>query len=218
MKRTFSFILFVSIIALIINSSCETDKGKKPVLTLNISDSIPWILNIPYVEVGYTAIDEEDGDITGNVEENFENLNVDLAGDYTLKYKIKDNDGNVVEKERIIMVDNQSRAWDGMYECIDEFNGTAYPLEMKNVVVSDTFNNVVHFPKFGGFIGAVVYGVINPTAGTIQIPSQTMLCGIDNISRTFVSTSGTVTTNQITINYTLTETSGTVNAITTYTK
>jgi Bacterial surface protein, Ig-like domain len=218
MKRTFSFILLVSIIALIINSSCETDKGEKPVLTLNIADSIPWILNIPYVEVGYTAIDEEDGDITGNVEEIIENLNIDLAGNYTIKYKIKDSDNNVVEKERLIMVDNQSRAWEGMYECVDEYSGTAYPLEMRNLIISDTLNNIIHFPKFGGFINAHIYGIINIGAGTINIPSQTMNCGIDDISRTFVSTSGTVSTNQIIVNYTLTETSGTINAIATYTR
>jgi hypothetical protein len=210
-----SFVLFLLAFILI---SCETDKGEKPEITLIGGDTVNWVLNTPYYELGYTATDEEDGDLTFDVEVNTDYIDVNRCGSYIITYKVRDYDDNKTEVKRILAVENESRLWEAAYSCVDEIQGQAYPAEIRELIVSDTINNRIHFPKFGGYENARIYGIIDPNTSTITIPNQSVQCGIDNINRSFVSSIGNVTQNQIIINYTITEGASTVNATSTYTK
>ncbi|WP_196000706.1 NPCBM/NEW2 domain-containing protein [Clostridium sp. 1001271B_151109_B4] len=57
---------------------------------------------------GVTANDQEDGDITSNVTVNEGNFNINKAGKYTLTYTVEDSNGNVVTKDRDIVVYSES--------------------------------------------------------------------------------------------------------------
>ncbi len=218
MKSTLHLKSFAFFLLVLILISCETDKGEKPEITLIGGDTVNWVLNTPYYELGYTATDEEDGDLTFDVEVNTDYIDVNRCGSYIITYKVRDYDDNKTEVNRILQVENESRPWEAAYSCVDEIEGQAYPPEIRELIVSDTINNRIHFPKFAGYENAKIYGIIDPNTSTITIPAQSVLCGIDNINRSFVSSIGSVTQNQIIINYTITEAASTVNATSTYTK
>lgn len=74
-----------------------------PVITLNGSNPMIIIKGTSYVEPGYTAIDYVDGDVTANVIVN-SNINIDVAGTYTVQYKVQDSAGNSTTVVRTVIV------------------------------------------------------------------------------------------------------------------
>ncbi len=74
-----------------------------PVLTLSGLSSITHNLNEEFVEPGYSAIDDIDGDITGNVVV-VGVVNVNLEGSYNIKYIVGDSSGNYSIASRNIEV------------------------------------------------------------------------------------------------------------------
>ena len=76
----------------------------KPTITLNGANPVLWSVLYPYVEPGYTAIDQPTGknvdgqvSVTGSVDEN-------AIGDYTLTYTVYDDFGNKEEVTRTVQV------------------------------------------------------------------------------------------------------------------
>lgn len=74
-----------------------------PVLTLAGSNPSTVYLGIAYVEPGYTAIDAEDGDITGNVTV-VGTVDHNTIGNATLIYSVTDGDGNTTTVNRTVNV------------------------------------------------------------------------------------------------------------------
>ena len=74
-----------------------------PIIKLKGEQIIKISINKQYVEPGYTAIDEYDGDITNKIQVTGE---IDAAnyGEYILTYKATDNSNNQTEVNRIIKV------------------------------------------------------------------------------------------------------------------
>lgn len=74
-----------------------------PVITLNGGNEIKVNIGDLYIEEGYVAVDDCDGDITENV---IVEGTVDTAtpGDYLIEYKVKDSYGNVATVSRNICV------------------------------------------------------------------------------------------------------------------
>ena len=85
-----------------LNKAEEIIRASFPVLNIPKSEStkLGAVINI---EGEYTAIDKEDGDISSNVEV-IGDVNFNKAGEYTITYKVTDNDGNTVEATRTIAV------------------------------------------------------------------------------------------------------------------
>jgi hypothetical protein len=65
-----------------------------PVITLIGESNIILEFNTSYTEQGATAIDEFDGNITSSIEIT-QAVNISLAGDYVVTYKIIDSSGNI---------------------------------------------------------------------------------------------------------------------------
>ena len=76
---------------------------EEPTITLNGLGEINIVLNGQYVEVGATAIDNYDGDITDDI---IITNNVDLTkpGEYKVIYEVKDSSNNEKKVERIVNV------------------------------------------------------------------------------------------------------------------
>lgn len=79
----------------------------KPEITLNGNEVIYLEVNSKYEELGYKAIDNNDGDITHKVKvEN--NINLNKTGTYNIKYKVSDANGNKTEVIRTVIVVKKS--------------------------------------------------------------------------------------------------------------
>ena len=74
-----------------------------PVIKLKGEQIIKISINKQYIEPGYTAIDEYDGDITNKVQITGE-IDAENYGEYVLTYKATDNSNNQTEVNRIIKV------------------------------------------------------------------------------------------------------------------
>ena len=65
-----------------------------PVITLNGAASVDLIVGDTYTELGATAIDNIDGDITGNISVGGDTVNTSAAGVYQVTYNVSDAAGN----------------------------------------------------------------------------------------------------------------------------
>ena len=75
-----------------------------PKLTLNGGEEYKQSYALEYKELGYTAVDENEGNLNDKVKVSTEQLN-DL--EYNIKYSVQDSSGNITEKNRhIIIVDD----------------------------------------------------------------------------------------------------------------
>ncbi len=74
-----------------------------PNLKLNGEKYLYVKLNSEYQELGATAIDNCDGDITNNIKISGE-INTKEVGEYRIFYKVEDSSGNVSQLERIVNV------------------------------------------------------------------------------------------------------------------
>ena len=75
----------------------------KPIITLNGKAEVELELGKEYVELGYVAVDDCDGDITQNVTVEG-TVNWQVCGEYTLTYKAVDSYGNVAKVNRTVIV------------------------------------------------------------------------------------------------------------------
>lgn len=104
MKKYFILLIFISITTLI---SCKKDAPADvtpPVISLLGSNPVYVEKNTSYTDAGATAYDEVDGDISNRIE--VANLvDVNVEGDYFVKYNVIDNAGNkAVEVRRLVYV------------------------------------------------------------------------------------------------------------------
>ena len=75
-----------------INSENDPDKNT-PVITLNGQSNVTIEAGSEYIDLGATAIDEEDGDLSGSIQLVGE-VKANKPGSYELKYNVKDSSGN----------------------------------------------------------------------------------------------------------------------------
>ena len=81
----------------------EIIRAKFP--TIDVEDITYVKLNSDFdLTLGVTANDQEDGDITKDVQVNSNNLNLNRTGEYIIVYTVTDGDNNVTTKERKIVV------------------------------------------------------------------------------------------------------------------
>lgn len=85
-----------------------------------IGDKIIYLpLGEAYIEPGYTATDEKDGDITSKVEIN-KNIDTNHIGTYEIKYKVTNSLGNSTSERRFISIKLSNKvAYKDSYDNID---------------------------------------------------------------------------------------------------
>ena len=75
----------------------------QPIIKLKGEQIVELSIYKEYIEPGFTAIDEYDGELTDKVQVIGE-INNEQYGEYVLTYKVEDNSNNVTEVNRIIKV------------------------------------------------------------------------------------------------------------------
>lgn len=82
-----------------------------PVITLNGDQQITIFKGATYVDMGATAVDNYDGDITANITTDVSEVDTNVVGEYKVTYDVDDDAGNhAVQVERIVKVINLSAA------------------------------------------------------------------------------------------------------------
>ena len=78
-----------------------------PVITLNGSATIELNLGDTYIELGATATDDVDGDITEDIVVDNSELNTSIIGSYNVFYTVSDSAGNEANTSRTVFVYGQ---------------------------------------------------------------------------------------------------------------
>lgn len=175
-KITLLFAIFAIVASATFFTSCEVEDITKPVITLTDGEDVDVILGSTWDDPGYTATDDEDGDLTNSVVVEGV-VNTNLTGTYEVTYTVTDVAGNVGTATRNVRVYNQVEDWAGTYSAVDSEDGNTYPAETRTVNFSTTVNKRLFFIKFSGRTDADPYGDVNTSAETVSMPSQDFMSG-----------------------------------------
>jgi len=225
MKKALIFLAIIFVCIAVGFVSCKKDNhdttptptvdNTPPVITLlgNDYDVVVYKSSISYIDMGATANDNVDGNVSVIVAGT---VKMDSAGNYTLTYTAHDAAGNIATKTRNVIVDAAPYI-SGNYSHVDVIDGTPFAAQNETIMVS-YIKNKIYFAKFAGYTDATPYALISGSSFTI--PSQTITCGsLPQIPETFVSTSAaTFTATGFTVNYTITDVNGTTTGSSVYTK
>lgn len=216
MKR---IILSVAALAFIFGltlTSCTKDDMTNPVITL-IGDN-PITINIggTYTELGATANDDKDGDLTTSIVISG-TVNTTTKGTYTITYSATDAAGNEGTATRTVNVVNAAEALTGTYSVHDVVTGLYAGTYDYSVTVtsSSTVNNKLIIQNFGG-LGAAVNVNITVNGTIITIPSQdpTGMGDPGTVTGSGLATSSAI----VSLNYSITYGGGSDNGNATFTK
>lgn len=127
-----------------------------PIITLNGSESITILKGEEYSELGYTASDNYDGDITDKVEVT-SNLNNNVVGNYTITYTVSDTSNNTYEINRIVYVKEPKKVVVVSNTEEKEVKEEAKPVE-----------NTITYSKFTSS-GFYIEGIKNSTDNTYKL-------------------------------------------------
>ncbi|NVO01292.1 MAG: DUF5011 domain-containing protein [Bacteroidetes bacterium] len=202
-------ILSIAAIALfggaLLFSGCSKEDTTKPVITLNGAASVDVVLGATYTDLGATANDDTDGDITASItsDASTTNPNVNLKGTYTINYSVSDAALNEGTATRTINVKNALENLAGNYTATDDYNndGTVDANWTETISTSSTINNQLVFSRFAYYTGCALK--VNVSGSTISFTTgdQTFNCGSPAQNRTFSNITGTVIGTTITISY-----------------
>jgi hypothetical protein len=146
-KPRYSGLLFACLSILAV--SCEKDEND-PLIILSGSATSTIELNSSWSEPGWTASDDEDGDLTEDVVVSGDSVNPNLAGTYVRTYTVSDKAGNDAKRTRTVYVVNSSVNRGGTYTVIDSVDISGSQVENYEVelIPSNTKNNVVWMRNF----------------------------------------------------------------------
>lgn len=203
MKKNILSLSALVLVAATLITSCNKEDTTAPVVTLTGAASMTISLQDNYTEMGATATDDEDGEITPTVSGA---VNEDLTGTYTITYTATDAAGNVGTATRTVIVENDAAALAGTYTADEtDINGPyTYTAPFPVITPSTTVNNRVELTLLGDFNNNTVYMMVTGTS--IAIPSQQVSnvgagsnsCDVHNRE---TSGTGTITTNGFTLTY-----------------
>lgn len=145
-------------------------------------------LNTSYTDAGYTAGDEEDGDITSQVIVTG-SVNVDSVGLYYISYVVTDSEGLKDSVVRIINVRNTLNYLSGSHNVVttDLSNGSTRTW-ITTVSASISVNNQIKIFKISDCFMADPLLTYDPIKDSLYLPSQTFICitPFDTLQHTFV--------------------------------
>ncbi len=137
-KTLISTIVVLTILTL---SSCKKDETN-PVLSLKGDNPIYLNLGEAYTELGATATDDKDGDISSKIEISH-SINPLLVNEYIVNYTVSDKAGNKSTIKRTVNV--KANLLSGNYQSVSETKN--YSVE---AIGTSTFNRIT-FKNFGNY-------------------------------------------------------------------
>ena len=137
---------------------CGTTDLTPPIITLNGDAVVIIVLGGTYTDAGYTATDEEDGDLSGNVTVTGESdIDTDKLGKYTITYSVSDAAGNtdVTSREVWVIADkgtysgsftNDGTIWD-----VSDMAGTSVDNDYTTDIVASSTDGVILIDNLGDY-------------------------------------------------------------------
>ena len=154
----------------------------KPEIKLKGRDDLAIVIGSKYRELGFTAKDAYDGDLTNKVEINTSELNLNNVGTYNVKYKVKDSSGNEAEIIRQVkVVDKPS-----LNQKIPVLNYHFFYKDKNDhcneqlCLRVDRFKEQLEYLKNEGFYTLTIQEFVSWMYGEIELPEKSVLLTIDD--------------------------------------
>ncbi len=159
----------------------------RPKISLFGNQTVIITLNSPYFEVGYSAFDVEDGNLTSQVIVT-NPLNINLQGQYNISYVVTDSDGNKDSVVRKVIMKNSLSELSNIYNCssTDLQSGVVHNW-IGALSSSDTLNNFCKIFKISDCFMANPVFFYDAVKDSIFLAPQTFLCitATDTLNHTF---------------------------------
>jgi hypothetical protein len=168
-------IAVISFLALFFSSCFKEDKDI-PVITLYGNNDFITPIGQPFVDPGYKAIDNKDGNITYLVDIEG-TVDSSKAGLYYLNYNVTDASGNkAIEKNRTVYVTHNSESLSSIYQAEGLCNYTFIDNTNHFVVIEPAPGNIkkIHLKAINNFsTEGKLIGILETNIGSvIKIPEQ----------------------------------------------
>lgn len=159
--------LFAGILAAssVFITSCSKDDTEAPVITLSGDNPLELAIFESYVEPGYSASDNEDGDLTSSVSVDNSALAISFPAEIT--YSVSDAAGNSASESRT--VESETRTYNVIDSC---GSGAALIVFNYPQTVRMTNESTIGFNKFGNYSNNDGIVATFNSAGTITLASQ----------------------------------------------
>jgi len=173
--KKMKFFLMAVVATMLVFSACETDDLDAPVILLLGDAEMNIVLNGPaFTDPGFTATDEQDGDLTNNV---IVTGTVDekKIGTYEIMYSVSDKAGNKTSVKRTVNVIVEQATYVGTWavnEVITGDNPDPNWNYTATVSASGVDNMKILIANFGGFTTNFVANVTFDKFGNFTIPTQ----------------------------------------------
>lgn len=205
----------------LIGTGCKKkDKDtEKPVITVTGGTSVESSLNSIYSDMGATATDSQDGNITSKITTSgVSSVNKDSTGVYTITYSVSDEAGNSASATRTVRVKNDAEVLLGAYNVrtTSPYPSASNTDYVDTISISKTVNDKIWVTMFAARAGGKAYMTL-PTDSTISVPTQVVSCESPPTNHTFENAAAgsaiaaDSTSTVITVNYK--ETKGTTSTI-----
>ncbi len=160
-------------------TGCSKDDTEAPVISLTAPFDVTLDIGESFVDPGYSASDNEDGDITSRVSVDLSDLDINTAGDYVVTYSVTDDAGNSASESRNVTVQNTLTPSNiaGNWSVSEVCGGGGPSTYTDTISYSDILNGRIFFTRFANYLNGAVYADINLTGGTVNIPTQSVVCG-----------------------------------------
>ncbi len=200
----------------IVFSGCGDDDLTSPVITLEGDNPMTIVLGGTYTEPGFTATDNEDGDLSANVTSDESGVNTESIGKYEVLYSVSDKAGNTGTETRDVWVAAVKTSYTGTYTvnetCSD---GGSYTYDVSISPGSGASDILLN--NFGGYGTTVnVLATIDGDLGDEIVVNYTT--GGATFTGTGALTEGTITTMKMDIDYVASDGSSSLNCEATYEK
>ena len=145
-------VLFLAATSAFLFNGCKED-DEPPTITINGANPQTVTLQGAYTELGASANDPEDGDISGNIITDASLVDEDTKGSYSVTYEVTDSDGNYTSATRDVDVVNSAESYAGTYAVVDScgFPGGIVYNYNQVVTTSDIVNNRILFDEFANY-------------------------------------------------------------------
>ena len=155
---------------------------EKPEIKLNGDSTITVIETNKYEDLGATATDNYDGDLTEKIEVDKANLDTSKVGTYKVKYTVKDSSGNENEIERTVKVEkkppkNQKVAVINYHFFYKDWSEGCHESLCLRI---DKFKEELKYLNDNGFTTLTMKEFVDWMYGEIEIPEKSVLLTIDD--------------------------------------
>ena len=157
--------------------------GESPVIKLNGIEEIKMVKNGVYEELGATATDTEDGDLSSEIKIDNQ-VKADKPGDYKIKYTVTDKDGNKTSVDRKVNVfEVTDKDTDGisvfMYHYF--YDDTAGEVGEDNNYISKTlFDGELQYLKENDYYFPNMKEIRKYVDGDLDLPKKSVVITMDD--------------------------------------